>query len=122
MPIQVGPGDPGAGKANLDGPPPPPPSLRTPDYSSLASNPQATPQGVPPGTQFLAMVAKQAQLVEDGVAALAQMLPTFVPVAAQVSSAVKGAVIQAMQMQAGQGGAPQGGPPQGGPPMGAPPQ
>lgn len=115
MAIQTGPGDPGAGRVGLDSAPPPPPSLRTPDYSTLATNPTANPQGVPPGTQFLAMVAEQARLVEQGVEALAKMLPTFVPIAAQISAGVRGAVIQAMQ--AAGGGGQGGGPPQGGPPQ-----
>lgn len=112
MPFQVGPGDPGAGKTDLNSPPPPPPSLRTPDYSTLATDPQANPQGTPPGTQFLAMVSQQASLVEDGVAGLAKMLPAFVPIAAQVSAAVRGAVIKAMQEMAGGAGAAGGAPQQ----------
>lgn len=130
MPLTVSPANPPeGGNPGLDAPPPPPPGMKTPDYTGLADNPQSTPQGVPPGSQFLALVAQQAQLVESGAAQLAQMLPTFVPIAAQISSMIRQAVVSAMKAtQANSGlvgGAPGGAPPAGAPPPGppgAPPQ
>jgi len=107
--LDIGPGSPGAGRANLDSPPPPPPSLRTPDMTGLAENSQANPQ-VPPGAQLIALVAQQAQLAEQTIMSLARMLPTFVPVAAQIQSAIRSAVTQALQQVQGQGQEP-GGPP-----------
>ena len=120
MAIQVGPGDPGAANGGLNVPPPPPPSMRTPDYSGLADNQQSNPQGVPPGGQFLAMITQQAQLVEQGAAQLAQMLPSFVPIAAQVSQMIRQAVVTAMrqvQANAGNVGGSPAAPPPGGPPQ-----
>jgi hypothetical protein len=124
MAMTVGPATPGSGaNPGIDSPPPPPPGLQTPDYTGLADNPQSNPQGVPPGTQFLALVTQQAQLVESGAAQLAQMLPTFVPIAAQISAMIRQAVVSAMKQIAQNSGMAGGGPPGGAAaaPGGAPP-
>lgn len=122
MAISMGPASPSEGtNPGLDAPPPPPPGMKTPDYTGLADNPQSTPQGVPPGAQFLTLVAQQAQLVESGAAQLAQMLPTFVPIAAQISSMIRQAVIQAMRQSQQNSGMTGGGAPAGAPPAGAAP-
>lgn len=93
---------PSAGRADLDGPPPAPPSQRSPDYTNLAEDPQATPQGGP-SVGLVKVVIEQAQILDRGVTNLAQMLPTFAPIAAQIQSAIKQAVAQAIQMASGGG-------------------
>lgn len=117
MPIEQGPTSPGAGKGDLNGPPPAPPNQNTPDYSGLADKSNANPQGGP-SMGLIKTVLEQAQILDRGVTNLAQMLPSFVPIAAQIQAAIKGAVAAAIQQAGGGGGA---APPPGGAPPGAPP-
>lgn len=120
MPLSQGPADPGAGKGDLNGPPPAAPTPNTPDYTGLADKGSANPQGSP-SMGLIKTVVEQAQILDRGVTNLAQMLPSFVPIAAQIQAAIKQAVAAAIQQAGGGGGAPAGAPAPGGPPSGGPP-
>jgi hypothetical protein len=87
--------------------------MRSPDYTGLADNQQSNPQGGP-SAGLVKIVIEQAQILDRGVTNLAQMLPTFAPIAAQIQAAIKQAVAQAIQQVSGGGGggaAPSGGAP-----------
>lgn len=117
MALEQGPTSPGAGKGDLNGPPPAPPTQNTPDYSGLADKGNATPQGGP-SMGLIQIVAQQAQILDQGLKNLAAMLPTFVPIAAQMQGAIKTAVAMAIQQAGGGGGGAPAPPPGAAPPPG----
>lgn len=120
-------------RPGLDAPPPPPPGGGTVNMSVLAGQPGAAPQapagGTPPTGDMAGMVVQRAALLDQQIQQLAQMLPAFVPMAAQMSMLLKQGIVQSLQMAQG-GGGPAGGagptpqgamaPPPPGPGAGAP--
>ena len=111
--------------SRLDSPPPLPPSLsdkKAPDLATLSGN----PQGTPPTGQLMQVVLEHAQLAEQILTSLGHMLPSFVPVAAQLIASMRLGVISSLKQSQGNpqqslaSGAGPAQPPQ--PPGGAPPQ
>lgn len=122
-------------RPGLDAPPPPPPGNRTVDMSTLAGQPNAGPAGgTPPTGDMAGMVVQRAAMLDQQIQQLAQMMPQFVPIAAQMSAMLKQGIVQSLQAAQGGGGpagaggaAPPGAagggmvPPPGGPPGGGAP-
>jgi len=103
MPVSEGPTTPASKRSSLDGPPPLPDSLRTKDYTGLASTPTANPQ-VPPTGELAAMVVQRGALAMKVIESLATMVPSFAPAAANIISQLQQGLITAMQQgQQGQG-------------------
>ena len=115
--VTTGPSAPGsAGGGGLDSPPPLPPNLRTPDYSGLASNPQANPQ-MPPGAQRAQMIVQQGALAVKVLQSIQQVAPEVAPLLDRIAQELQSALMPLVSSQGPPGGAGAGGP--GGPP--APP-
>ena len=86
--------------SRLDGPPPLPPSLsdkKAPDLAKLAG----TPSGTPPTGQLMQVVLEHAQLAEQILTSLGHMLPSFVPVAAQLIASMRLGVISSLKNSQG---------------------
>jgi len=86
--------------SRLDGPPPLPPSLsdkKAPDLAKLAG----TPSGTPPTGQLMQVVLEHAQLAEQILTSLGHMLPSFVPVAAQIIASMRLGVISSLKNSQG---------------------
>lgn len=131
-PIQSPPGAPSAGtgpgdQSRLDSPPPPPPSLS--DKSADPSMWQGPAgQGTPPTGQLEQVVIEHAMLAEQLLTSIGKMLPSFVPIAAQIQSSMRTGIMQALKAAAqspqtslAAGSAPPNPPPPPLPPQGAAP-
>jgi len=86
--------------SRLDSPPPLPPSLsdkKAPDLSKLAG----TPTGTPPTGQLMQIVLEHAQLAEQILTSIGHMLPSFVPVAAQIIASMRLGVVSSLKQASG---------------------
>jgi hypothetical protein len=87
--------------SRLDGPPPLPPSLsdkKAPNLDTLSGG----ASGTPPTGELMQIALEHAQLAEQILTSLGHMLPSFVPVAAQLIASMRLGVVSALKQATSQ--------------------
>lgn len=83
--------------SRVDGPPPLPPKLSDKQAPNLDTLAGTSGGGTPPTGELMQIALEHAQLAEQILTSLGHMLPSFVPVAAQLIASMRLGVVKALK-------------------------